>query len=308
MPRIVSLIASATEILCALGFDDELVGRSHECDYPGSVKRLPSCTEPKFLIDVPSAEIDRQVKSILQDGLSVYRVHTELLRELRPDVIVTQTQCEVCAVSERDVTQALSDWLGDTPRVISLAPNNLAEVWDSIRQTADALGVPERGEVVVQGLRNRVSTLADRVRTLVKRPTVACIEWIEPLMASGNWMPELVELAGGVNLFGEAGKHAPWMTWEALKQSDPNVILVLPCGFDIARTRREMVALTRNPDWSNLRAVQNRQVYLLDGNQFFNRPGPRLVESLEIVAEILHPSAFAFGHEQLGWRALAELS
>jgi len=304
MPRIVSLIASATETVCALGFERDLVGRSHECDFPESVKRLPVCTEPKFNVEGTSYQIDQRVKAILQEGLSVYRVHADTLRDLRPDVIVTQSHCEVCAVSQRDVEQAVCSWLDARPRVVSLAPDGLEDVWAGFRQVAEALGVPERGTALVERLRGRMRDIEGRAAGLTPRPTVACVEWIEPLMASGNWMPDLVTMAGGVNLFGEAGKHAPWMSWEELAARDPDVVLVLPCGFDIARTRQDIHLLTGRPGWDGLKAVRGRRVYLLDGNQFFNRPGPRLAESLEILAEVLHPSAFHFGHEGTGWQRL----
>ncbi len=304
MRRVVSLIASATEIVCALGFEDQLVGRSHECDFPPSVRRLPVCTSPKFDVEGSSYQIDQRVKAIVQEGLSVYRVDGEMLRQLKPDVIVTQSQCEVCAVSERDVEQAVCDWLDGRPKVVSLKPDKLADVWEDVRGVAVALGVADRGEELVARLRQRMRVIADRAGALPGRPTVACVEWVEPLMASGNWMPELVAMAGGVNLFGEAGKHAPWMEWRQLVERDPDVILVLPCGFDIARTRQEMPALTAKPEWPRLRAVRSGRVFLLDGNQFFNRPGPRLAESLEILAEVLHPEAFRFGHEGAGWQRL----
>jgi iron complex transport system substrate-binding protein len=183
-----------------------------------------------------------------------------------------------------------------------LAPNALADVWADIVRVAHALDADRAGLALVDRLQARMQGIAGQAATLPSRPTVACIEWIEPLMASGNWMPELVAMAGGVNLFGEAGKHAPWMRWEDLVQSDPDIILVLPCGFDIARTRAEMHFLTNRPEWSRLRAVQGGSVYLCDGNQYFNRPGPRLVESLEIVAEIVHPELFDFGHRGTGWQ------
>lgn len=306
MPRIVSLIASATEILCALGFEDQLVGRSHECDFPESVRRLPVCTEPKFPTDGSSADIDRRVKDILRDGLSVYRVHAEVLKELRPDVIVTQSLCEVCAVTEDDLDEALYGILDYRPRVISLSPNILADVWTDIYEVAEALGSFDRAPELVWRLRQRMKAIEQQTIRLSPHPTVLCIEWIEPLMVCGNWMPELVKMAGGNNLFGEAGKHAPSLTWEQLCISNPDVILVLPCGFDIERTRREMPALTRKPEWTMLQAVRGGQVFLLDGNQFFNRPGPRLVESLEILAEVLHPGTFAFGHEWTGWERWSE--
>ncbi len=302
MPRIVSLIASATEIVCALGLEDQLVGRSHECDFPPSVQRLPVCTEPKFDVTGSSADIDRRVKAVLQDALSVYRVHTDMLRALRPDVIVTQSQCEVCAVSQRDVEEAVGQWLDGRPRIVSLAPNALADVWDDIRRVAEALDVAGRGEELVRQLRQRITAIADRARALPHRPTVACIEWIDPLMAAGNWTPELVELAGGTNLFGTPGRHSPGLTWEQLQERNPEVIVVMPCGFDLERTRRDMPALTRRPGWVDLAAVRAGRVFLADGNQYFNRPGPRLVESLEILAELCHPEEFAFGHEGSGWQ------
>jgi len=302
--RIVSLIASATEIVCALGYEDQLVGRSHECDYPPAVARLPVCTEPKFDTVGTSYEIDQRVKNILADALSVYRVHADKLKELRPDVIVTQSQCEVCAVSLRDVEHALCNWVGSRPRLVSLEPHTLSDVWQDIHRVAEALGEPARGDELVGRLKRRMSAILEKARALPQRPTVACIEWIDPLMAAGNWMPELVEMAGGVNRFGLAGKHSPWMTWEQLRQEDPEVIVVLPCGFDIDRSRREMPALTQRSDWAELRAVRNRRVCLTDGNQFFNRPGPRLAESLEILGEVLHPAVFHFGHEGSGWEYL----
>ncbi len=302
--RVVSLIASATEIVCALGYEDQLVGRSHECDYPSSVARLPVCTEPKFNTAGTSSEIDQRVKSILADALSVYRVDADALKELQPDVIVMQSHCEVCAVSLRDVEQALCGWLDSRPQLVSLEPHALSDVWGDIRRVAQALGSPERGDELVGRLEHRMSAVSERARALPQRPTVACLEWIDPLMAAGNWMPELVEMAGGVNLFESAGRHSPWMTWEQLRQKDPQVIVVMPCGFGIGRSREEMAALTQRPDWAGLRAVRDCRTYLTDGNQFFNRPGPRLAESLEILAEVLHPALFHFGHEGAGWQHL----
>jgi iron complex transport system substrate-binding protein len=302
MPRIVSLIASATEIVCALGFERDLMGRSHECDYPPSVHGLPVCTAPKFDTSGSSADIDRRVKDALRDATSVYHVDAELLRTLRPDVIVTQAQCEVCAVSLKDVERAVCSWVDAPVRVVSLQPNALADVWTDIDRVAQALDAPERGQTLVRGLQRRMYVIAETASKLDRRPRVACLEWIDPLMAAGNWMPELVELAGGANLFGQAGKHAPWLTWEQMAARDPDVIIALPCGFDLPRTRAEMATLAARPEWPRLSAVRNGQVYVTDGNQFFNRPGPRLVESLEILAEILHPEAFRFGHQHTGWQ------
>ncbi|MGH7860525.1 MAG: cobalamin-binding protein [Candidatus Binatia bacterium] len=301
-PRIVSLIASATEIVCALGFGESLVGRSHECDFPEWVKRLPVCTGPKFPVDGTSYEIDQRVKAILQEGLSVYRVDAERLRELRPSLVVTQSQCEVCAVSLRDVEEAVCEWLDSRPRIVSLEPNALADVWIDIGRVAEALGAAEKGAALIARSKERMAGVSERARSLPDRPRVACIEWIDPLMACGIWMPELVELAAGANLFGSAGKHSPWMTFEELAAKDPDVIFVVPCGFDIAKTREEMAPLSERPEWKSLRAVRQAAVFLGDGNQFFNRPGPRLVESLEILAEVLHPEMRGFRHEGAGWQ------
>lgn len=306
-PRIISLIASATEIVCALGFESQMVGRSHECDFPASVKRLPVCTSPKFEVEGLSYEIDERVKAILQEALSVYRVDADLLERLRPTHIITQSQCEVCAVSLRDVEQAVCQFTSSQPVVVSLEPNALADVWSDIHRVAAALNALERGEELVTRLRRRMDQITAQARTARSRPTVACVEWIEPLMAAGNWAPELVEMAGGVNLFGEAGKHSPWMSWEELVAADPDVIFISPCGFDIARTTEETDLLTGKLEWPELKAVKENRVFVADGNQYFNRPGPRLVESLEILAEMLHPELFHFGHEDKGWVRVARL-
>lgn len=302
--RIVSLIASSTEIVCALGCEDWLIGRSHECDFPESVKKLPICTATKFVTDGTSYEIDQRVKAILQESLSVYRVDAEKLKQLRPEVIMTQTQCEVCAVSLRDVEAAVCALIDSKPQIVSLQPNTLADVWLDIMRVAEAFGVHERGRTLVQQLQQRMAAIAEAAQALPNKPRVACIEWIEPLMAAGNWMPELVQMAGGINLFGEAGKHSPWMTWEQLCEKDPDIILVLPCGFDIPRTRQEMPVLRQNSEWAQLQAARHHRVFLADGNQYFNRPGPRLMESLEILAEIFYPQVFSFGHAGTGWQLL----
>ena len=302
--RVASMLASATEIVAALGFRDALVARSHECDFPVDVDALPACTEPKIDLRGTSREIDDRVKAIVQEGLSVYRVDSEKLKALRPDVIVTQSQCEVCAVSETDMRQAVCDWLDATPNIVTLRPDALADIWVDMQNVADALGAPARGRALIASIQNRMAKVAAAAAALPRRPTVACIEWVDPLMAGGNWMPELVAMAGGENLFGIAGKHSPWMTWDALRQAEPDVIVVMPCGFDIERTRQEMPALTGRADWPRLRAVKTGRVYLTDGNQYFNRPGPRIAESLEILAELLHPAHFDFGHKGRGWVGL----
>ena len=304
MPRIVTLLPSATEIVCALGFEDQLVGRSHECDFPWSVVRLPALTEPKFNPEGTSAEIDERVKKIVGDALSVYRVDAAKLRELRPDVIVTQSQCEVCAVSESDVEAAVAEWLGARPKIVSLAPYSLDDIFIDMQRVADALEMHARGVELIERLRARLGEIADKARGVSDRPSVATIEWIDPMMAAGNWMPTLVEMAGGSNLFGVAGEHSPWMKFDELAAKDPDVILISPCGFNMDRAAQDLPALTNRAEWNGLKAVRARHVFMADGNQYFNRPGPRIAESLEILAEITHPELFQFGHEGSGWRRL----
>ena len=297
--RIVSLIASATEIVCALGFERELVGRSHECDYPAFVSRLPTCSISKVEVGAVSRAIDDQVRTIVSEGLSVYRVDPDLLNRLAPTVIVTQTQCEVCAVSLRDVEEAVCELVTSQPAIVSLEPMSLGDVWEDIRKVASALGDPGRGDDLVTCLQDRLQGI--RTEPVRSRPSIACIEWIDPLMSAANWMPELVECAGGRNLLGEPGKHSGYFDFDRLAAADPDVIAILPCGFDIERTCREMPPLATHPGWPELTAVRNGRVFVTDGNQYFNRPGPRVVESAEILAEILHPERFDFGHRGTGW-------
>jgi iron complex transport system substrate-binding protein len=300
-PRIISLLPSATEIVAALGFVEHLVGRSHECDFPPGIEKLPVCSSTKIPGHGTSTEIDARVKEIVAEGLSVYRVDADRLRELEPDLILTQTQCAVCAVTPRDLQQALCSWTGAQPQILSLEPNSLDDVWNDFRHVGDALAVPSAAGQLIDNLKNRLAVIRDKAHTAKSRPTVAAIEWLGPLMAGGNWMPELIEIAGGRSLFAKAGQHSPWLDWEELIEGDPEIILLLPCGFKIPQTVRDLHLLTKSPGWGNLRAVREGRLYLIDGHHFFNRPGPRLVESAEIVAEILHPDLFAFGHRGTGW-------
>ena len=304
--RILSLIASATEIVCALGFRDQLVGRSHECDFPNDVEGLPAATVPRIEVKASSREIDDQVKAVLRDtdavdALGVYDVRLDVLRELNPTHIVTQTQCEVCAVSLRDVEAAVAKISGVEPKIVSLQPNALDDVWGDMLRVASSFGAQERGYELVSELQERMAAINDATADLERRPSVAAIEWVDPMMAGGNWMPTLIEMAGGQNLFGKAGLHSPWMSFEELQAADPDVILIAPCGFDMDRTREDVPILEAKPGWDDLSAVKSGNVFIADGNQYFNRPGPRLAESLEILAEMLHPEEFDFGHGGVGW-------
>ncbi|HTD52958.1 MAG TPA: ABC transporter substrate-binding protein, partial [Thermoanaerobaculia bacterium] len=220
-PRIVSLLPSATEIVAALGFTRELVGRSHECDFPPEVERLPVCTEPKLNVQGSTDEIHREIQKLLAESLSVYRVDVERLRHLAPTHVVTQVQCEVCAVSLDDVRAALADWSPPRPHLVALSSRDLGEVFRDIERVAAALGAPERATQLVDRMVNRMDAVAKKARDSTARPRVATIEWLSPLMAAGNWMPELIEMAGGENLFGRAGLHSPWLGWEELREADP---------------------------------------------------------------------------------------
>ena len=288
--RIVSLIASATEIVCALGARERLVGRSHECDFPLDVMALPALTAPKFKVEGTSAEIDARVREIVRDGLSVYRVDGEALKALAPDVIVTQDHCEVCAVSLADVEAATCTWTGRPVEIVSLRPDCMADVYADIGRVARALGAADAGDALVAQMQARLAAVRARVAGRA-RPRVAFIEWVEPLMAGGNWMPELIEIAGGQNLFGQAGKHSDWMQWPELVAADPEVIVVAPCGYGLERCLEELPLLQAKPAWSEISAVREGRVYFADGNAYFNRPGSRLADSAEILTEMLHPDA-----------------
>jgi len=299
--RVVSLLPAATEMVCALGATSQLAGRSHECDYPPEIIALAACTSAKLDSTAGSAAIESQVKTFQREGSSLYELNAVRLQELRPDVILTQGQCEVCAISLAEVESAVKPWPGHPPQIVSLSPNRLADIWTDIRAVAEALALDESWREILRALKMRVVNIIEKTCVLKQRPTVACIEWIEPLMAAGNWVPELVELAGGANAVGEAGKHSTWMDWETLVKLNPEIIIAMPCGFDLARTRAEMASLSRRAEWPKLRAVKNRRVFVTDGSQYFNRPGPRIVESLEMLTEMIHPDRFHFGHRGKGW-------
>jgi iron complex transport system substrate-binding protein len=299
--RLLPLLSSGTEIVHALGLGRFQIGRSHECDYPASVANLPVCTRPAIPVSGPSPEIDRLVKERVASALSVYDVDSRLIASLEPTHIITQTQCEVCAVSLADVERAVQKEIGTRANVIALEPYALADLWRDIGRIADACGHAEQGRELVAHLQNRLQAIVRRAIKAATRPTVAAIEWLEPLMAGGNWVPELIEMAGGCNLFGIAGQHSPWMTWDQLIEAKPDVIVALPCGFDLVRTRAEMHWLTERPGWKRLCAVVSGRVFICDGNQFMNRPGPRLVESLQAFGEMLHPELFPPELEHSAW-------
>ena len=305
MARIVSLLPSATEIVCALGAGEDLVGRSHECDYPVEIQHLPVLTSPRFIPAATSSEIDRQVRELAlearaEDALGVYAIEMDLLQQLEPTHIVTQTQCEVCAVSLRDVERAVEQLTGFDTRLIPLAPNSLGDIWDDVQRTAEALDLGERGRTLAAELQRRI----DRVPATSSSPRVAVVEWADPLMTAGHWTMELVERAGGVPVIGEPGGPSLHFEMSDLAEADPDVIIIAPCGYDLPRTRLDAAMLSEREDWRRLRAVRAGRVALIDGNQYVNRPGPRVVETLEIIAEIINPEIEHRRHEGVGWERL----
>ncbi|MEM6673068.1 MAG: cobalamin-binding protein [Planctomycetota bacterium] len=291
--RIASLLPSATEIVAIVGGRDELVGVSHECDYPAGVDRLPVLTRTRRELPKASGEIDREVRAILTDALTVYEIELDVLRKAAPDVIVTQDLCDVCAVSLDDVRRALAELVREDVKVVSLSPSRLADVWNDVRRVGEGTGHASEGEAAVRELERRISELRARTSAFDARPSVLTVEWIDPVMIGGTWMPELVEIAGGHALVTEPGQHAPTLGLDELRALDPDVVLVKPCGFDLERTATEADLLRKTLPWDQWTAAREGRVFVADGNAYFNRPGPRLVESAEILAACIHPDACA---------------
>lgn len=298
--RIVSLLASGTELTCALGLGERLVGRSHECDYPAWVERLPVVSRPTFDIRGTSREIDERVRGRLRDGLPLYSVDDQLLLELAPDVLITQTHCEVCAVSPGDLAHGTAASLARQP-VVALYGGTTDEILRGFAAAAEVLGAADAGATLVSQLRERLEQTRQQVRGL-PRPRVACVEWIEPVFAMGNWGPELVDVAGGQNLLGNPGQHSTTLSFDAVREADPEVLVVAPCGFNLARAWEEMPFLAAQPGFAELRAVRDGRVYVCDGNLYFNRSSPSLFETPRILAELLHPGQVEPRHEGSAWR------
>ena len=299
--RIVSLLPSCTEIICKLGYREHLVGISHECDYPKSISGLPVLTKARLSPEGTSIEINQSVTDLLQRGLSVYDVDASLLKSLSPEIIVTQAQCEACAVSLDQVQDIVSNWTLNQTEIISLEPNTLNEVWldfDIIAKTMDA---PESSSILKSEINERFKLLKDKLKGTEQKPTVLCIEWIEPIMVAANWVPELVGLAGGKNVMSVSGTDSNFCSWDEIKQTNPDIIIMMPCGFGIKRTLEDIHYLQNRKGWQELKAVKENKVFVVDGNQYFNRPGPRLVDSAEILAEIIHPDYFERKYSEDSW-------
>lgn len=303
-PKIVSLLPSATEIVSALGFSEHLVGRSHECDFPDGVSKLPICTVPKFDTDGSSREIDDQVKSMSAEGGGMYTVDRETLAELAPDIVITQDQCEVCAINLREVEAVVDECVGPEALVVTLEADSIDGIYEDIRSVAEALDDVVGGEAVIDQLSLRYEATSARGHADSEYPGILCLEWLDPTMAAGNWVPELIDAAGGESLLIGRFEPSRWVEWDEVMHAAPGVLLLIPCGFDIDRTMAEMSALQDQPGWEDLPAVRNDRVYVADGNAYFNRPGPRIIDSLEILTEVLHPDRIDPVHEGSGWKRL----
>ncbi len=289
--RICSLLPGATEVVAALGLADDLVAVSHECDYPPAVRAKPvvirSEVEPER---TSSRDIDRQVRTALKAGTGLYRIDEDLLRRADPDLIITQDLCEVCAVTPTEVRRALAG-LGRTPRMLSLNPSSLEDVLRDIRAIGSAIGREAYARRWVEELKGRL----DAVRAALAddhRRRVACLEWLDPIYSAGHWVPQLVTWAGGLDLLAQAGAKSAVVPWDRVRDNAPDVLILMPCGFSIARTLSELDRLTSRPGWGELPAVRSGEVYAVEGPAYFNRPGPRLVDGVEILAALFHPHRF----------------
>lgn len=299
--RIVSLLASATEIVCALGAGEMLVGRSHECDNPEWVRRLPACSAPAFDVSASSAEIDAEVRRRLRSGEPLYHIDGELIRELHADLLITQSHCEVCAVTPADIQRGGA--CGAPTRQVALSASSLEEIFQSVLRIARELGLEERGAAIVRGERERLRAVGEKASRL-SRPTVVVVEWTDPLFAMGNWGPELVELANGELLLGKKGEYSAAISAEQLRSADPERLIVAPCGFNLERSLQEKSVLERYPWWCELQAVRKGNVAFADGNLLFNRSGLTVSQTAEVIAEILHGLSFGMRTEGVLWRRM----
>ncbi len=294
--RIVSLLPSATEIVCALGLEDQLVGVTHECDYPPTVQGKPVLTSSVLgNPDLTSAEIDAAISALIGEGHSagtIYHIDAEVLREARPDLILTQQLCEVCAVSFSEVQRAVAA-VGGSCEVVSLEPTGIEEILRSIEQVGALADVANRAAELVDTLRGRLAAVREVVGEPKQQSRVWCAEWLDPPFGAGHWVPEQVAIAGGEEIFGRAGRRSERMGWEQLFALAPEVIVLLPCGYDLAATLREMVRTPPPSGWDKLQAVRQGRVYAVDGSAYFSRPGPRVVDGVEILAHLLHPDRVA---------------
>jgi iron complex transport system substrate-binding protein len=303
--RVISLLASGTEIVCALGAGDTLVGRSHECDNPGWVRKLPACTRPAFDVSMSSGEIDAEVRRRLKLHEPLYHVDAALIRELRPDLLITQSHCEVCAVTPDDVERVGCGILSS--QVLALSAGTVEGIFDGVMSIARSMDLLPAGENLVTKMRSGIRAVADAVRDK-PTPTVVMLEWTDPIFSMGNWGPELVEAANGKVLLGEKGQFSCAIPWNDVRDADPDFLIIAPCGYDMDRTLRELPLLEALPGWRQLKSVKAGTVALADGNLYFNRSGTTIVETVEILAEILHGHGGADMQRLGAWQPYAVAS
>jgi iron complex transport system substrate-binding protein len=292
LPRIVSFLPSATEMACALGLHDQLVGITHECDYPPSVREKPVVVSSAVsMATMTQAEIDSIVSERLKNGQSLYQVDEKLLQELAPDLILTQDLCQVCAPSGNEVTQALTA-LPRKPEILWLTPKSLDQIADNLREIGAATGSLEKAEELISRGRAILDHIAERARAASTRPRVFCMEWLDPVYCSGHWVPEMVSIAGGVDHLGHEGSDSVRVAWEDVLAWKPEVLVIMPCGFHLHQVLELTPKLCAKSGWLELPAVQQGRVYAVDASSYFARPGPRVVEGTELLAHILHPDIF----------------
>src|SRR5712692_5289243 len=300
--RIVSFLPSATEMACALGLGDQVVGITHECDYPPEVEGKPIVVRNVLPIEKMSQpEIDVAVTQRIRDGLSLYQVDEKLLQELAPDLILTQDLCQVCAPSGNEVTQALN-LLPKKPQILWLTPKSLEEIFDNLRELGGATGRVHEAQELIAAARARLEKVASVTRTLAHRPRVFCMEWLNPVYCSGHWMPEMVEIAGGVDALARKGTDSVRIPWEDVLQWAPEVLIITPCGFNLDKVIEHTPQLFNYPGWAELPAVRADRVYAVDANSYFARPGPRVVEGTELLAHLFHPDLFHWENLQEAFR------
>jgi iron complex transport system substrate-binding protein len=300
--RIVSFLPSATEMACALGLGDQLVGITHECDYPPEIEGKPVVVRNVLPIETMSQpEIDAAVTQRMRDGLSLYQVDEKLLQELAPDIIMTQNLCQVCAPSGNEVTQALN-LLPKKPQILWLTPKSLEEIFDNLRELGGATGRLKEAEDLIAAGRARLEKVAAVTRTLSDRPRVFCMEWLDPVYCSGHWMPEMVEIAGGVDALARKGTDSVRIPWDDVLKWAPEVLIITPCGFNLDKVIEQTPQLFAYPGWSELPAVRANRVYAVDANSYFARPGPRVVDGTELLAHLIHPELFEWEGSQQAFR------
>jgi iron complex transport system substrate-binding protein len=290
--RICSLLPGATEIACALGLADEIVGVSHECDFPAAARSKPVMVRSRIdptMID--SGEIDRQVVDLLRSKQSLYALDEKLFRDSEPDIILTQGLCDVCALDYNDVVQAARSLPRD-PRIISLNPHCLADILNNVLRIGEATHRSRQAESLAQELRVRIEAVRDLTARSASQPRVACLEWFDPLYIAGHWVPEMVQIAGGNDILGTAGAPSVKIEWDAVIACRPGVLILMPCGFDLDRTVQESSSLKNRAGWQSLPAVREGRVFAVSGTDYFSRPGPRLIDGLEILSQLLHPELF----------------